>query len=172
MHYWFSDLVFSIQRHQFCKLVSPIWHELGKAIKAKKWGKHIAIARVDCVAEERLCRDSKIPGYPTIMMFRDVHPLVDDYRGHRNVPSFMDYIERITDVANKDNVASVAGEDGENGGAAALPEFKEQWHEGCLMRGKLEVNRVPGNFHISAKSNGHNFDQKSSTFLCQALVRG
>lgn len=151
---------------QFCKIVSPIWHELGKAIKAKNWGKHIAIARVDCVAEARLCMDSKIAGYPTILMFRDVHPLADDYRGHRNVPSFMDYIEKITDVENKDNVASVAGEDGSEEKAAALPEFKEQWHEGCLMRGKLEVNRVPGNFHISAKSKGHNFDQKSSTFSC------
>lgn len=30
-------------------------------------------------------------------------------------------------------------------------------HEGCIMRGVVLVNRVPGNFHISAHSKSHSF---------------
>ena len=30
-------------------------------------------------------------------------------------------------------------------------------HEGCVMRGVVLVNRVPGNFHISAHSKSHSF---------------
>lgn len=142
--------LFYVDWCMFCKIIAPVWHELGKAVAQRGWGEHVAIARVDCVAEEKLCKDSKIPGYPTIMMFKDVHPLHDDYRGHRNVASLMSYIEKTADLKGDED--------------AKHPELKEQWHEGCLLRGRLEVNRVPGNFHISAKSAGHNFDQKSSKF--------
>lgn len=32
----------------------------------------------------------------------------------------------------------------------------EEW-PGCMVSGHIQVNRVPGNFHVEAASNSHNF---------------
>jgi thiol-disulfide isomerase/thioredoxin len=143
----YTFVLFYVEWCMFCRMVLPLWHNLGGRVHQEGADRRVQIARINCVEQAKLCSESKISGYPTFMMFKDVHPLQDDYHGHRTVDAFMEYTRGI--VGNTD-----AGE---------APALKEQWHEGCLLRGQLMVNRVPGNFHVSAKSDGHNFDQKSST---------
>lgn len=143
----YTLVMFYAEWCMYCRMVLPLWHSLGGQVRVASLDRKVQIARVNCVTEAQLCQDSKISGYPTFMMFKDVHPLQDEYRGHRNVESFMKFITGI--VGNADEGKRV--------------ELKDQWHEGCKLRGELMVNRVPGNFHVSAKSDGHSFDQKSST---------
>jgi thiol-disulfide isomerase/thioredoxin len=131
----------------FCKMVLPIWTDLGAAVRSAGIASRVRIARVNCVEEAQLCRDSKISGYPTLMLFKGIHPLQDEYNGHRNVESFLSYLH------------SIMGPDSAPAGGHPL---KYQWHEGCLIKGRLMVNRVPGNFHVMAKSVGHSFDERTS----------
>jgi thiol-disulfide isomerase/thioredoxin len=145
----YTMVLFYVDWCVFCRMVLPIWHNVGGKVMEDGLDRKVQIARVNCVEEASLCAESKISAYPTFMMFKDVHPLQDDYHGHRSVEGFMAYITGI--------VGNV-----ESGGQV---ELKEQWHEGCRLRGEIMVNRVPGNFHVSAKSDGHNFDQKSSMLL-------
>lgn len=77
-------------------------------------------------------------------MFKGVNPLEQDYHGERTVAAFSSYVMGIADTPPEEH------------------PLKYQWHEGCLLEGTLQVNRVPGNFHVRAKSDAHNFDQKST----------
>lgn len=120
----------------------PVWkdtaHFLGRTQPKVKF------VQIDCQVEIALCQASKISGYPTFMMYKGVNPLQDEYHGHRTVQAFSDYASKIV---------------------ATDPErhaLKYHWHEGCSLKGTLQVNRVPGNFHITAKSEVHNFDEKST----------
>lgn len=139
-------VLFYVDWCMYCRNVLPRWYELVARVAALGLDRKVQIASVDCVKEAQLCADSKISGYPTFMMFKDVHPLQSEYSGPRSVDSFVEFLGGIVGAPE----------------SAPPPNLKEQWHEGCRLRGELLVNRVPGNFHVSAKSGGHSFDQKST----------
>lgn len=126
----------------FCQMAKPVWEKFSKHLPSVR--PNVKIAQVDCVKESRLCETTKISGYPTFIMFKGVNPLEQDYHGGRSVDAFTQYVARVADTPPEQH------------------PLKYQWHEGCLLRGHLKVNRVPGNFHISAKSDAHNFDLKST----------
>lgn len=65
-----------------CKALAPKYEEAATELK---W-KNIPLVKVDCTAEEDLCRDYGIEGYPTMKIFRgpeDTKP----YRGARQAES-------------------------------------------------------------------------------------
>lgn len=123
-------------------MVLPVWSKFAKFLPAER--PNVKIAKVDCVKEAKLCQATKISGYPSFIMFKGVNPLEQDYSGQRTVEAFTEYVKKVSDTPPEQH------------------DLKYQWHEGCLLRGTLLVNRVPGNFHVSAKSGAHNFDQKST----------
>lgn len=126
----------------FCKMVRPVWEKFAKHIPSVR--PNVKVAQVDCVAEADLCSATKVSGYPTFIMFKGVHPLEEDYHDARSIEAFTDYVKKVSDTPAEEH------------------PLKYQWHEGCLLRGHLTVNRVPGNFHVIAKSDVHNFDVKST----------
>lgn len=126
----------------FCQMVRPVWEKFAKHLPSVR--PNVKVAKVDCVAEADLCASTKVSGYPTFIMFKGVNPLEDDYHQSRSVQAFTDYVVKVADTPKEDH------------------PLKYQWHEGCLLRGHLLVNRVPGNFHIIAKSDAHNFNVKST----------
>lgn len=77
-------------------------------------------------------------------MFKGVNPLQHDYHGHRTVEAFTQYVSMIADTPSEEHA------------------LKYQWHEGCFLRGHLTMNRVPGNFHMIAKSEAHSFNPKTT----------
>lgn len=123
-------------------MAKPVWSKFAKYLPNIR--PNVKIAQVDCVKEADLCQATKISGYPTFIMFKGVNPLEEDYHGERSVEMFSQYVKKVSDTPPEDHA------------------LKYQWHEGCLLSGILQVNRVPGNFHVSAKSDAHNFDQKST----------
>lgn len=120
----------------------PVWSKFAKHLPSIR--PNVKIAQVDCVKDADLCQATKITGYPTFIMFKGVNPLEEDYGGERSIDALSKYVEKVSDTPPDEH------------------NLKYQWQEGCLLGGRLLVNRVPGNFHISAKSDAHNFDQKST----------
>lgn len=49
-----------------CKALAPKYEEAATELKSKD----IALVKVDCTAEEDLCRDYEVDGYPTLKVFR------------------------------------------------------------------------------------------------------
>lgn len=65
-----------------CKALAPKYEEAATELK----GKNIPLVKVDCTAEEDLCRDYGVEGYPTLKIFRgpeDTKP----YMGARQAES-------------------------------------------------------------------------------------
>ena len=51
-----------------CKALAPKYEEAATQLKEK----NIPLVKVDCTAEEDLCRDQGVEGYPTLKIFRGV----------------------------------------------------------------------------------------------------
>jgi protein disulfide-isomerase A1 len=49
-----------------CKALAPKYEEAATELK----GKNIPLVKVDCTAEEDLCREQGVEGYPTMKIFR------------------------------------------------------------------------------------------------------
>ncbi|GFX76406.1 thioredoxin domain-containing protein 5 [Trichonephila clavipes] len=71
-----------------CKRLEPVWNNL--AIKFSSNPK-IKIAKVDCTKEERLCVEHKVPGYPTLYIFREGE-LITEYHGERKLENLHSFI--------------------------------------------------------------------------------
>lgn len=132
----------------------------------------VHIAKVDCVQQGDLCRSQFIRAYPTLRLFvgGKYH---SDYREDRTLLDFTHYLSQVeTKVAETDpHVDSDGGVQKTRdmaqgrlewmGEAKTAPRRTHQgiWradeHPGCQISGFLNLEPVPGNFHIRAKSGVH-----------------
>ena len=107
----------------------------------------VLMGKVDCTGGgAELCKQQHVHAFPTVRV----------YRRHRDV-SHESYIGDRTHEAIEKFVASNVHDD--DASEAELEGSSEVAHagEGCVVRGVVLVNRVPGNFHISAHSKSHSF---------------
>lgn len=81
--------------------------------------------------------------YPTLRVYKGEEAMRPDYMGRRTVSTLLAWMEGMTNEHEHMNV-------------------RRHSEEGCLVLGTVWVNRVPGNFHITAKSKGHDFDPKAT----------
>jgi hypothetical protein len=95
-----------------------------------------------------------VQAFPMLRLFKDGEAQPPDYRSDRTVDAFVGYLKtKITTddhVARMDPVQQEAHKKSE--------ELRRDDHPGCMMSGFLLVNRVPGNFHIEARSSQHNLN--------------
>lgn len=124
-----------------CVRLAPTWEAFAKTVHDKDI--HVKVFKVDCTKNEFLCRSQQIAGYPTLRVYKGKEAQHPDYFGKRTVSTFLSWMERMTNEH-------------------AHMQRRQHTEEGCLVEGSLWVNRVPGNFHITAKSDGHDFDPKST----------
>eukprot|EP00548_Thalassiothrix_antarctica_P011394 CAMPEP_0194159148 /NCGR_PEP_ID=MMETSP0152-20130528/77668_1 /TAXON_ID=1049557 /ORGANISM="Thalassiothrix antarctica, Strain L6-D1" /LENGTH=690 /DNA_ID=CAMNT_0038868679 /DNA_START=81 /DNA_END=2153 /DNA_ORIENTATION=+ len=142
--------------------------------------KPVMIAKVDCVLHHALCQENLIMAYPTLRLYVDGEH-VDDYRGHRTVIEMADWLvqkegKHEKDLEASDSIVTFAAQAArrrmeiEGDEAKWLNEIKHKYrrgqnnrndnwdeseHPGCRIKGSLMIDRVPGNFHIQARSNQH-----------------
>mmetsp|Transcript_37585 Transcript_37585/g.41515 ORF Transcript_37585/g.41515 Transcript_37585/m.41515 type:complete len:525 (-) Transcript_37585:44-1618(-) len=147
---------------------------------AKKAEHPVIIAKADCVVNQKLCQENRIMAYPTLRLYVDGEH-VDDYRGHRTVIEMADWLvqkegKHEKETETSDSAATIAAQaarrrmEVEGDEAEWFNEIKhkhhrgkhnrnDNWdeseHPGCQIVGSLMIDRVPGNFHIQARSNQH-----------------
>ena len=143
------------------------------AVKAER---PVLIGKVDCVRHQQLCREHNIRAYPTLRMFVDGE-VSGDYQGHRTVMDMADwlvlqeeahktdldqselYVQKAAEAARRRMDASAEEKDWANKLQRHRHHRKDNWddlaHPGCQLAGHIMLDRVPGNFHIMARSNHH-----------------
>lgn len=106
------------------------------------------MAKADCTAGgQELCQKQHIHAFPTVKIYRHHNPHShESYVGDRTHQALESFVEN--NVHDADESESVSEEQSE---VSAGPG------EGCMIRGVVLVNRVPGNFHLSAHSKSHSF---------------
>lgn len=121
--------------------LSPTWEAFAKTVHDKDI--HVKVYKVDCEQEEFLCRKHRIMGYPTLRVYKGSQPVFPAYMGKRTVSTLLAWMEDMTNEH-------------------AHKQVQTHSEEGCQIVGNVWVNRVPSNFHITAKSSNHDFDAKTT----------
>ncbi|CAM9412427.1 unnamed protein product [Ectocarpus sp. 6 AP-2014] len=151
----------------WCIKLAPTWEAFAEEVErdASLNGK-LMVAKVDCVEERELCSTQNLMAFPTIRYFKGGVQDGTDYSKDRSVTSLVQYAQ-----------AKVGGDE------KALRRYGrlKQDYPGCQLSGFIMVNRVPGNFHIEARSALHSIDPtaanvshvvKTLKFGTQVPVRG
>lgn len=142
--------------------------------QAKKLEKPVVIGKVDCVDHKELCQKYNIRAYPSLQLFVG-GKLEDAYQGHRTVMEMVQWLfaqeeKHKRGMKHKMDSMTTAAKDRMDLPSADEQQFSDQmqrhkrrarilWndddHPGCQLAGHLMVDRVPGNFHVQARSAHH-----------------
>eukprot|EP00586_Coscinodiscus_wailesii_P020088 CAMPEP_0172495084 /NCGR_PEP_ID=MMETSP1066-20121228/63660_1 /TAXON_ID=671091 /ORGANISM="Coscinodiscus wailesii, Strain CCMP2513" /LENGTH=434 /DNA_ID=CAMNT_0013266541 /DNA_START=301 /DNA_END=1605 /DNA_ORIENTATION=+ len=141
----------------WCQRLHPTWEKFAE--KLEEDGVPVGVASVDCVAHAALCREKRIQAFPTLRWFRSGDAISPDYKMDRTVNALTMFTKNKLQMEEK-------FKDWEENKQKPhhYPEIKRNMmgmapeHPGCQVSGHLMVNRVPGNFHIQAKSKSHNLN--------------
>lgn len=121
----------------------------------------IGVGKIDCMAEADLCREAKVLAFPTLRWYQRGQPVSPDYKMDRTVASLVGFSKRRLEMDEKYKdweSKTPNADDEERDRKRSLYLQSRPEHPGCQISGHLMVNRVPGNFHIEAKSKSHNLN--------------
>lgn len=136
----------------WCQRLEPVWEAFAE--KAQHDEIPVSIIKVDCVENGELCQSHKIQAFPMLRLFRNSEVQPPDYRSDRTVEALIAFLhERIGEDKHVDAMMPH-----EKAAHEERKAYSRTDHPGCLLAGILLVNRVPGNFHIEARSKHHNIN--------------
>mmetsp|Transcript_23615 Transcript_23615/g.93623 ORF Transcript_23615/g.93623 Transcript_23615/m.93623 type:complete len:469 (+) Transcript_23615:355-1761(+) len=143
----------------WCQRLEPTWEALAEEVerindKAGNEGTtgstiDVDIVKVDCVANRNLCNAQKIQAFPTLRFFKDAKQYGIDYKQDRTVAAFVEFLKQKVELEKTMETWHPRRKQ-------RMLDVKE--HPGCMVSGHVLVNRVPGNFHIEARSKLHNLN--------------
>mgnify|MGYP002784900508 CR=1 FL=1 len=115
------------------------------------------------MAQASLCRSEKVMAFPTLRWYQNGEAVSPDYKMDRTVQALTGFARRKLEMDSKyKEWEKKALEEGtsedEREKKRALFQQNRPEHPACQVSGHLMVNRVPGNFHIEAKSKNHNLN--------------
>jgi len=147
----------------WCQRLAPTWEKFATKVNEEKMP--IGVGLVNCVTHADLCRTQRVLAFPTLRWFQNAKPLAPDYKMDRTVDALNQFAKRKLEMNEKYKEWETLVNNDE-GDVKALERRMEQQansanrpeHPGCQVSGHLMVNRVPGNFHIEAKSLNHNLN--------------
>jgi len=136
----------------WCQRLHPTWEKFAERMENEKVP--IKVATVDCVDQMQLCRENGVRAFPYLVWFQDGKMVPPNYKQDRTVDALSGFVKRKIDMQDRHRVMQEEGKaKGRIDPFVGRPE-----HPGCQVSGHLMVNRVPGNFHIEAKSVNHNLN--------------
>jgi len=120
----------------WCKALAPTYEKAAvefdkiefahKNIRAK-------FASLNCEKYSQICRKFKVRAYPTLLVFNKDKPLYPTYSGERTVDALVQVLKQAV--------------------LKAETHMPNTFHDqACRIEGYINVPRVPGNFHVEARS--------------------
>jgi len=138
----------------WCQRLHPTWEKLAEVVAGDRMP--VGIARIDCVKHIDICRQQNIQAFPTLRWYEAGEYQAPPYKSDRTVDALHNFAKRKLELNTKfkDWSKHETGKSKEH--------YRELYNvpenPGCQVSGTLMVNRVPGNFHIEAKSKNHNLN--------------
>jgi protein disulfide-isomerase-like protein len=144
----------------WCQRLAPTWEKFAQEVHQERMP--VGIGHVDCVTQPNLCRKEKVMAFPTLRWFHNGVAQAPDYKMDRTVQALMGFAKRKLEMDDKFKEWSKKAMD--EGNVVDVEKRRELFqmnrpdHPACQVSGYLMVNRVPGNFHMEAKSKNHNLN--------------
>jgi len=128
----------------WCKEFAPTFEKAADAfdkvmVASGHTEKRAKFASLNCEKYVDICKKYNIRGYPTLQLFIGDKPSVVPYSGARKVEPLVEYLKE----------AVVEGE-------THMPHIFADL--ACKINGSILVPRVPGNFHVEARSKTHDIN--------------
>mmetsp|Transcript_39188 Transcript_39188/g.85976 ORF Transcript_39188/g.85976 Transcript_39188/m.85976 type:complete len:471 (-) Transcript_39188:1551-2963(-) len=136
---------------KFCQRLAPTWEKLAR--EAFNEGLPMGIGTVDCTVQRSLCTKYGITGFPSILSFYKGEKDGENYHGDRTVEALKAYAKAKINRDGKN-----WHEDKDRLKRYGKFDLHQSDQVGCQLSGYIMVNRVPGNFHIEARSKEHTID--------------
>jgi protein disulfide-isomerase-like protein len=143
----------------WCQRLAPTWEKFAQEVRGNEMP--IGVASIDCVAEAELCRQQKVMAFPTLRWYHNKQAISPDYKTDRTVQALMGFARRKLEMDEKFKEWESKAKDVDEATRENKRQLYQQHrpeHPSCQVSGFLMVNRVPGNFHIEAKSVNHNLN--------------
>jgi len=147
----------------WCQRLHPTWEKFAEEVHGLRMP--VGIGKVDCVQHAQLCKDQRVMAFPTLRWYKNGEAILPDYKMDRTVAALTGYAKRKLEMDQKykdweSKMADARDANDANNNRRAAPSAgnSRPEHPGCQVSGHLMVNRVPGNFHIEAKSVNHNLN--------------
>lgn len=145
----------------WCQRLAPTWEKF--AVEIKQLNMPVGVGKIDCMTYTDLCRDEKVMAFPTLRWYEQGKAITPEYKMDRTVQAMVGFAKRKLEMNEKFKDWEKGAVD--RGEPDAVIEKKRKLfsqnrpdHPSCQVSGHLMVNRVPGNFHIEAKSKNHNLN--------------
>jgi len=136
----------------WCQRLHPTWEKFAEAVDGDDMP--VGVANVDCVAQANVCREQSILAFPCLRWYENGEYKGPDYKLDRTVNALVGHASRKLDASKKYH----NWKDDKKASSQPRPMYSKPENPGCQVSGTLMVNRVPGNFHIEAKSVNHNLN--------------
>mmetsp|Transcript_11079 Transcript_11079/g.18286 ORF Transcript_11079/g.18286 Transcript_11079/m.18286 type:complete len:464 (-) Transcript_11079:404-1795(-) len=141
----------------WCQRLAPTWELFAEDVEGREDLKdRVNVVKVDCVEHREICQDHKIRSFPTLRFFVGDQPHMPDFKGDRTRNDLMKHLTE--QVAQTGNLKTRLGDDQFQETLQRKQAMHDDHRSGCLLSGYLNVNRVPGNFHVEARSKYHDLD--------------
>lgn len=143
----------------WCQKLMPTWEKFAQQVKEQ--GMPVGVGTINCVKEADLCREQRTMAFPTLRWYHDGTAVAPDYKMDRTLTALMGFAKRKLEMDEKFKAwkeTAVDAGDLEKEKKRQLFQQNRPEHPACQVSGHLMVNRVPGNFHIEAKSKNHNLN--------------
>ena len=141
----------------WCQRLAPTWEKFAEEVEDERMP--IGVGKVDCVAEGELCREERVMAFPTIRWYENGKAVAPDYKMDRTLSALVGFAKRKLELNEKfKNWDKNESDPEKKARYRELHSHNRPDHPGCQVSGHLMVNRVPGNFHLEAKSKNHNLN--------------
>jgi len=123
---------------KWCKLLTPIYEEAADEFDKIKFAHKIRskFASLNCEKYAKVCEKFKIKAYPTLLIFNKDKPIYPVFSGERTSEALVNYLKKA--VYDRET------------------HMPNTFHDtACRIEGYLNVARVPGDFHVEARSTEH-----------------
>jgi len=140
----------------WCQRLAPTWERLAEEVGRfdAETEQHaqlkVPIGKVDCPGHPDICNAQQIRAFPSMKLFKKGKVLAE-YRDDRTVEALFNWLK--VKVNFDETMKGWAVEHGAPGAPGAAVDIDD--HPGCMLSGFVLVNRVPGNFHVEARSAHH-----------------
>ena len=141
----------------WCQRLHPTWEKFAEEVEDEEMP--IGVGKVDCVQQAELCREQRVMAFPTLRWYSQGKPVLPDYKMDRTVAALTGFAKRKLEMDEKfKNWDKKEADPEKRARYRELHAHNRPDHPGCQVSGHLYVNRVPGNFHLEAKSKNHNLN--------------